>query len=120
MLSCLLEMKLAVIAVLESDIDHKHLNLSSKDWDLAKALANVLDPFQKATTLLGGESYATTSLVLPIIASIRQDLVVATGHLKTIKKFNRSLSEWLTKKMPGSRGRQNKDGHTPNVFFRKR
>ena len=53
MVDCLIEVKLAVTTVL--------LNLSDREWSLAKELRDVLGPFEKVTTVMGGQNYVTMS-----------------------------------------------------------
>eukprot|EP00117_Sycon_ciliatum_P039703 scpid48756/ scgid29299/ Zinc finger BED domain-containing protein 4 len=72
MLVRLLELKLAVMAVLQEDSAHKSLLLKDHQWTLAQEVVDTLGPAATATTLLGGERYCTMSLLLPIVSSLHR------------------------------------------------
>ena len=61
MVDRLIEVKLAVTTVLQNDDNSKHRNLSDREWSLAKELRDVLGPFEKVTTVMGGQNYVTMS-----------------------------------------------------------
>lgn len=104
MLRRLLQLKLPIMAVLEdanvTKPEHRLLMLKDKDWGLAQALVDVLSPLEKATTVLGGESYVTTSIVLPVATSLVRHLQqpARAGDSETITSFRRKLATELETK----------------------
>ena len=67
------------MAVLQDDSvtpksEHRALLLKDKMWTLAEDLVRVLTPAERATALLGGQTYVTVAFVLPIISSLVKHL----------------------------------------------
>ena len=67
------------MAVLEDDTvtpkpKHRALLLKDKMWVLAEDLVKVLNPAERATTLLGGQNYVSVAFILPIITSLAKHL----------------------------------------------
>ena len=48
--------------------------LKDAHWSLAKEVVTTLDPFAKATTLLGGEKYCTSSMVVHAVSTLVKGL----------------------------------------------
>ena len=74
MLQRLVKLKLPIMAVLEDESvtpkpEHHSLLLKDKMWALADDLVCVLSPAERATALLGAQSYVTLAFVLPIVSS---------------------------------------------------
>jgi|GraSoiStandDraft_24_1057298.scaffolds.fasta_scaffold25211_2 hypothetical protein len=57
--------------------------LSSDEWDLLQQLILVLGPFEEATQYLGGEKYATHSIMHPMINEIKRLLLTSNSHSST-------------------------------------
>jgi len=111
MLQRLVRLKLPIMAVLEDDSvttkpEHRALLLKDKMWTLADDLVRVLSPAERATALLGGQSYVTLAFVLPIVSSLVKHLAkeeakaaAEQGTVKTcIKNFCNTLTLELKKK----------------------
>ena len=67
------------MAVLEDESvtpkpEHRALLLKDKMWALADDLVRVLSPAERATALLGAQSYVTLAFVLPIVSSLVKHL----------------------------------------------
>lgn len=62
-------------SVLQSLETHKHnlTMLTENEWSKLTGLQRLLDPCEKASKLLGGEKYATSSVVLPVLAYLRKE-----------------------------------------------
>ena len=60
---------LAAIADSSSACDDS-FRLKDAHWSLAKEVVTTLDPFAKATTLLGGEKYCTSSVVVHVVSTL--------------------------------------------------
>lgn len=61
----------------ESKKDYKNLQkimLSEEEWNTMKKLIPVLKPFAEATELLGGSTYCTRSMMIPILIDIKKKL----------------------------------------------
>ena len=79
MLQRLVGLKLPIMAALEDESvtpkpEHRALLLKDKMWALADDLVQVLNPAERATALLGAQSYVTLAFVLPIISSLVKHL----------------------------------------------
>lgn len=111
MLQRLVRLKLPIMAVLEDESvtpkpEHRALLLKDKMWALADDLIRVLSPAERATALLGAQSYVTLAFVLPIVSSLVKHLAkeetkaaAEQGAVKTcIKNFCSTLSLELKKK----------------------
>ena len=75
MLQWLVRIKLPIMAVLEDESvtpkpEHRALLLKDKMWALTDDLVRVLSPVERATALLGAQSYITLAFVLPIVSSL--------------------------------------------------
>jgi hypothetical protein len=71
------------------DVQRKLFQPKEKDWFAILCLKSLLAPFASASTKLGGQSYPTSPLVMPALASVRRQLsdrglfdeaVAAAGH----------------------------------------
>lgn len=61
----------------DSKKDFKSLQkvmLSEEEWDTIKTLIPILRPFAEATELLGGSTYSTHSMMIPILIDIKKKL----------------------------------------------
>lgn len=61
----------------ESKKDYKNLQkimLSEEEWNTMKKLIPILKPFAEATELLGGSTYCTHSMMIPILIDIKKKL----------------------------------------------
>ena len=88
MIQRLLANKDAVILSLAS---HKHnvVPLADSKWNKLSGIQKLLEPFEKASKLLGGEKYVTISVVLPILAYLRREMTTTdddTGYVRKFKK----------------------------------
>ena len=90
MVDRLIEVKLAVTTVL--------LNLSDREWSLAKELRDVLGPFEKVTTVMGGQNYVTMSLIIPLIHGLAEGLEVSLRDSVDMKNFKRKICSELESK----------------------
>ena len=90
--------KVNFVAVLSDESTYAYLNLPVNCWLLAKHLVDVLSPFEKATSLLGGERYITMSLVIPVIVSLKDGLSLDKNDTQHVRKFKKALSIALNKK----------------------
>ncbi|RIA80830.1 hypothetical protein C1645_837986 [Glomus cerebriforme] len=62
----------------ESKKDYKNLQkimLSDDEWNTIKKLVKVLRPFAETTELLGGSTYCTNSMIIPILIDIKNKLL---------------------------------------------
>ena len=100
------------MAVLENESvttkpEHHAVLLKDKMWALTDKLVRVLSPAERATVLLGAQSYVTLTFVLPIISSLVKHLTkeetkaaAEQGAVKIcIKNFCAALSLKLKKKL---------------------
>ena len=64
---------------------------------MASDLVKVLQPFERATTILSGQQYPTLLLLLPVIAGLRKGLADTLPQecSKTIKNFQAHLTQEL-------------------------
>ena len=77
MLSRLLYLKVALVSLFEDDPDFAEvtsLMLTSRQWDIIKGMADVLEVIEVATNQLSGEQYPTMSLVLPLVFGLCSQL----------------------------------------------
>ncbi|XP_065199166.1 zinc finger BED domain-containing protein 4-like [Sycon ciliatum] len=78
MLQRLIHLRLPIMAVLEdpklTKSSHRHLQLKDHQWNLAKEIVAALEAPAKATTVLGGETYCTQTLVVPVAKSLLRGL----------------------------------------------
>ena len=67
---------------------------------MASDLVKVLQPFERATTILSGQQYPTLSLLLPVIAGLRKGLADTLPQecSRTIKNLQAHLTQELGKK----------------------
>ncbi|XP_065193216.1 E3 SUMO-protein ligase ZBED1-like [Sycon ciliatum] len=70
MLKRLVELRLPVMAVLTAPGQNRNLLLKDTQWTPAEQLTAALEPLKATTTVFGGQKYVTSSLVLPVVASI--------------------------------------------------
>lgn len=101
MLDRLLALKLPVLAAVEDPATSCDESMKLKDahWALAKEVVPTLAPFAKATTVLGGEKYCTSSLVVPVIHTLVQGLQSELNDASgTITGFRACLRTELKKK----------------------
>lgn len=99
MLSRLIYLKVALVALFEDDPDFADVTSllpSSRQWDLIKDLAEVLEVIEVATTQLSGEKYPTMSLVLPLVFGLRSQLAESDDDRCAVALFKRKLREQLT------------------------
>ena len=111
MLQRLVRLKLPIMAVLKDESvipkpEHRALLLTDKMWALADGLVCVLSLAERATALLGAQSYVTLAFVLLIVSSLVKHLAkeetkaaAEQGTVKAcIKNFCATLSLELQKK----------------------
>ena len=67
----MLEVRVALTQVLE---ELELGNLATSEWKLLESMRDLLQPFARYTTLLGGEEYTTLSVVVPAIMEIELHL----------------------------------------------
>ena len=97
MLQRLLELRLPIMAVLEdpelTKPAHRQLLLKDGQWHLAKELVASLEGPAKATTVLGGQTYCTQSLVVPVAKSLLRTLQIdSAGSSMAIDEFRTTLA----------------------------
>ena len=63
----MLEVRVALTQVLE---ELEWDNLATSEWKLLESMRDLLQPFARYTTLLGGEEYTTLSVVVPAIMEV--------------------------------------------------
>ena len=97
MLKRLLDLKVPITSVLVDpkltpNAGHRALLLKEKRWVLAEELVSVLEPYEKATSVLSGQQYVTASCILPILTSLlrsteaRRNEAEASGSA-TVRSF---------------------------------
>ena len=97
MLQRLIHLRLPIMAVLEdpelTKSSHRHLQLKDHQWNLAKEIVAALEAPAKATTVLGGETYCTQTLVVPVAKSLLRGLRIANEELSaSAADFRKSLA----------------------------
>ncbi|XP_065199244.1 zinc finger BED domain-containing protein 4-like [Sycon ciliatum] len=97
MLQRLIHLRLPIMAVLEdpelTKSSHRHLQLKDHQWNLAKEIVAALEAPAKATTVLGGETYCTQTLVVPVAKSLLRGLRTANEELSaSAADFRKSLA----------------------------
>ena len=65
---------------------------------MAKELRDVLGPFEKVTTVMGGQNYVTMSLIIPLIHGLAEGLEVSLRDSVDMKKFKRKIRSELESK----------------------
>ena len=102
MLPRLVVLKLDILAVLnKTDFTKRQrraINLDENNWVLAKDLVRVLQSFEKATSMLGGQTYATLSLVLPILDGLAKGLSVGADDSASCTAVKNQLRAELVAK----------------------
>lgn len=85
-------------AVLESLANHSHNISALKDseWTKLQVTQKLLSPCEKASELLGGEHYVTISVILPIIAYLKKNMVATDDDPGYAKKFKEGFWVDLT------------------------
>jgi hypothetical protein len=63
----------------------KKINLVEDEWIFIESLINLLASFEEATTILGGETYATLNLMHPIISELQGEFIMMTTNLDTLQ-----------------------------------
>ena len=71
----LLRLKVYFELMLQQNQIPNEYNLNPDHWSIVSDVVTLLKPFMLAQNLLEGEKYVTASLVPPIIAKIRSNLV---------------------------------------------
>jgi hypothetical protein len=83
-------------AVKEFDARHDNDDVSTsgiqeEDWDLIEVYIKVIEPFEKASKLLGGDSYPAACMVIPMLAQVCE--VKDTFFLAFILQINDDLQK---------------------------
>ena len=82
--------------------DDRDLLLKDDDWNLVDDLVMILKEYEDATTVVGGESYLTLSLLLPITTHLYDTTARYARKAGTVagKALAETLNVELTKKFP--------------------
>lgn len=73
MLERLLKLKVPLSATLPL-LDSPPSNLNSNEWLLIEDVVMLLQPFEKITTIVSGESYPTLSCIIPIVQGLQNSM----------------------------------------------
>ena len=95
MLQHLIEQQTAISAVLIEGKD-SHLMLESGDWEVVEMLADLLKPFQQATTVMGAVRYPTLSTVKPLLYKLlTKTLKITDDDCPTAKAVKQEIKKDL-------------------------
>ncbi|XP_063221590.1 zinc finger BED domain-containing protein 4-like isoform X2 [Bacillus rossius redtenbacheri] len=104
MLKRLLQIKAALVA--------EHANsgntemLSSSEWKQAESIVEVLQPLAEATEEMSGESYPTTSMIIPILHCLTSNLESHAQQQKDGILFAKALCKNLKSRFPNFKKEQ--------------
>ena len=107
MLRCLLELRVAVTAVicdakLTPKRGDRELLLKDSQWKLAEELTSLLEPFEVATTVISSQSYVTLSLLMPVVSHLYETVSTAATESSsaTCRTVASILKSELKRKFP--------------------
>nr|CAD7197812.1 unnamed protein product [Timema douglasi] len=99
MLQRLVEMKGPIAAELAQS-EHNIEPLTNADWAQAKGVLEVLEPLAQATKEISGDSYPTSSMVIPILHCLSSHLNSRIQRQEEGMTFARSLLKTLKSRFP--------------------
>lgn len=98
MLERLLRVKVPLSATL-SMLDSPPANLNSAEWLILEDCVSILQPFEKITTVLSGESYPTLSSVIPLVRGLQSAIIKKNPTTESGKHLQLSLLEIIDKRL---------------------
>ena len=61
-----------------ADIGHQQLIITSDDTHKMKLIVDLLGNFKAATEVLSGQQYVTSSLILPVLTKMKENLEITS------------------------------------------
>ncbi|CAK1592121.1 unnamed protein product [Parnassius mnemosyne] len=94
----LLKVKAPLSATL-SLIDSPPPNLNSTEWQILEDCVALLQPVEKISTVLSGESYPTQSIIIPLVRGLQSAIIKKRPSTEPGNHLQRSLLEIIDKRL---------------------
>ena len=91
MIICLFQNRDTITACVEGQSHSLSLSTEAK-WSEPHLLQKLLALCERGTTLLGGEEYATLSVVLPLVAYLEREMTISDDDPGNAQRFKEGLS----------------------------
>ena len=102
MIKRLLEQRWPVTATLsDPEVTQRakhHLDLKGEQWSLLEELQQALEPFEQATVLLSGETYATVSVLVPLVKGLQKS-TQSTFESSPVNCFQTAAAEEIASRL---------------------
>ena len=90
---------MAVLTDVHQKKEHRQLVLKDAQWGMADELVEVLKPLEVATTVLSGQQYVTSSLVLPMVVNLVEHFTKPSGpYCTAVCSFRADIATELSSK----------------------